>query len=148
MGFQQGAPTIHNEARPGDIAKTVLMPGDPMRAKHIAENYLQDVFCFNKVRGMLGFTGNYKGKRVSVMGSGMGAPSMGIYSFELFKFYDVDNIIRIGTCGSSDINVDIMDIILATKSYSQSTFALMQAGFTENNMPASEFLNKKGAACA
>ena len=92
-------PTPHNQATEGQIAKTVLMPGDPLRAKYVADTYLEDVTCFNQVRNMLGFTGTYKGKPVSVMGSGMGVPSIGIYSFELFNFYDVDNIIRIGTAG-------------------------------------------------
>jgi purine-nucleoside phosphorylase len=93
-------PTPHNEAKVNDIAKTVLMPGDPLRAKYIAEKYLTDVVCYNKVRNMLGFTGYYKGKKISVQGSGMGVPSMGIYSRELFEGYDVENIIRIGSAGS------------------------------------------------
>ena len=88
-------PTPHNEAKLGDIAKTVLMPGDPIRAKYIAENFLEDVKLYNNVRGMLGYTGTYKGVRVSVQGSGMGVPSIGIYSIELFAGYDVDNIIRV-----------------------------------------------------
>ena len=92
--------TPHNEAKPGDIAKTVLMPGDPLRAKFIAETFLTDAVCYNNVRGMLGFTGFYKGKRVSVQGSGMGMPSIGIYSYELFNFYEVENIIRIGSAGA------------------------------------------------
>ena len=91
------APTPHNNAKPGDIAKTVLMPGDPLRAKLLAETYLQDAVCYNEVRGMLGFTGKYQGIPVSVQGSGMGMPSMGIYSHELFHFYGVDTIIRIGS---------------------------------------------------
>ena len=94
-------PTPHIGAKSKDeIAKTVLMPGDPLRAKLIADNFLEDVTCFNTVRNMLGYTGTYKGKKVSVMGSGMGMPSIGIYSYELFNFYDVDNIIRIGSAGS------------------------------------------------
>ena len=91
--------TAHNNANIEDIAKVVLMPGDPLRAKLIAENFLKNAVLFNDVRGMLGYTGTYKGKRVSVMGSGMGMPSMVIYSYELYKFYDVENIIRIGSCG-------------------------------------------------
>ena len=91
--------TPHNAAEPGAIAKTVLMPGDPLRAKFVAETYLENPVCFNTVRNMLGFTGTYHGKPVSVMGSGMGMPSIGIYSYELFHFYDVDRIIRIGTAG-------------------------------------------------
>ena len=90
-------PTPHNSALLGDIAKTVLMPGDPLRAKLLAETYLKDPVCYNQVRGMLGFTGSYDGKPVSVQGSGMGMPSMGIYSHELFSFYGVDTIIRIGS---------------------------------------------------
>ncbi len=92
--------TPHNEANIEDIAKTVIMPGDPLRAKYIAEKFLDDFKLVNKVRGMYAFTGYYNGKRVTVMASGMGMPSMGIYSYELFKFYDVDNIIRIGSCGA------------------------------------------------
>ena len=95
-------PTPHIEATSKDeIAKLVLMPGDPLRAKKVAETYLEEVSQFNQVRGMLGFTGTYKGKRVSVMGSGMGFGSIGIYSYELYKFYDVDTIIRIGSCGAA-----------------------------------------------
>ena len=95
-------PTPHNNANQGDIAKTVLMPGDPLRAKLLAETYLQDAVCYNQVRGMLGYTGSYRGKRVSVQGSGMGMPSMGIYSHELFCLYGVDTIIRIGSAGAID----------------------------------------------
>ena len=93
-------PTPHNSAVKGEIAKTVLMPGDPLRAKFVAENFLTDVKQFNSVRNMFGYTGKYNGKEVSVMGSGMGMPSIGIYSYELFNFYDVENIIRIGTTGA------------------------------------------------
>ena len=92
--------TPHNASNPGEIAKTVLMPGDPLRAKYIADKYLENVRQFNSVRNMLGFTGTYKGKEVSVMGSGMGMPSIGIYSYELYKFYGVENIIRIGSAGA------------------------------------------------
>ncbi|MEG2348263.1 MAG: purine-nucleoside phosphorylase [Clostridia bacterium] len=93
-------PTPHNAAKLGEIAKTVLMPGDPLRAKYIAENFLEDYTCYSTVRGMLGFTGYYKGIKISIQGSGMGVPSMGIYSYELFNFYNVENIIRIGSAGS------------------------------------------------
>ena len=93
-------PTPHISARPGDFAKTVLMPGDPLRAKFIAETFLEDAVLVNNVRGIQGYTGTYKGKKVSVMASGMGMPSIGIYSYELFHFYDVDNIIRVGTAWS------------------------------------------------
>mgnify|MGYP000113529806 FL=1 len=93
-------PTPHNEANIGEIAKTVIMPGDPLRAKYIAENFLEEYKLVNEVRGMYAYTGKYKGKTVTVMASGMGMPSMGIYSYELFKFYNVENIIRIGSCRS------------------------------------------------
>ena len=116
-------PTPHNSAQQGDIAKTVLMPGDPLRAKFIAENFLEDVKCFNTVRNMFGFTGTYKGKKVSVMGGGMGMPSIGIYSYELFKFYDVDRIIRIGTAGSIDDKVELKDIVVGMGACTNSNFA-------------------------
>jgi purine-nucleoside phosphorylase len=125
-------PTPHIEATSKDeIAKVVLMPGDPLRAKKIAETYLKDVKQFNQVRGMLGFTGTYKGKRVSVMGSGMGFGSIGIYSYELFKFYDVDTIIRIGSCGANRPDIKVMDIVLADKAFSTETFAKEAHGFDE-----------------
>ena len=117
-------PTPHIEADSKDqIAKVVLMPGDPLRAKKIAEDYLEDVKLFNQVRGMLGYTGVYKGKRVSVMGSGMGLGSIGIYSYELFKFYDVDAIIRVGSCGAVVPDLDIMDIVLVDSAFSTETYA-------------------------
>ncbi len=116
-------PTPHNEAKSGEIAKTVLMPGDPLRAKFIAENYLEDVVCFNKVRNMLGFTGTYQGKRVSVMGSGMGMPSIGIYSYELYNFYDVDNIIRIGSAGGIAEDIKLRDIVIGMGASTNSNFA-------------------------
>ncbi len=105
-------PTPHIEAKAGDFAKTVLMPGDPLRAKYIAETYLDQVRCVNQVRGMLGYTGTYKGKELSVMGSGMGMPSIGIYSYELFHFYDVDNIIRVGSAGALLDDVNVMDVVI------------------------------------
>ncbi|MDF2636741.1 MAG: deoD [Pelosinus sp.] len=116
-------PTPHNEAKAGEIAKTVLMPGDPLRAKFIADNYLEDVVCFNKVRNMLGFTGTYKGKKVSVMGGGMGMPSIGIYSYELYHFYDVDNIIRIGSAGGIAEDVKLRDIVIGMGASTNSNFA-------------------------
>lgn len=116
--------TPHIEANIDDIAKTVIMPGDPLRAKFIAENYLDDYKVVNKVRNMLAYTGYYKGKRVTVMGSGMGIPSIGIYSYELFKFYNVEEIIRIGSCGGYLKDCNLFDIILATSAYSESNFAL------------------------
>lgn len=132
-------PTPHIEATSKDeIAKVVLMPGDPLRAKKIAETYLEDVKQFNQVRGMLGFTGTYKGKRVSVMGSGMGLGSIGIYSYELYNFYDVDTIIRIGSCGATTPNLNVMDVILVNKAYSTETFAKTAHGYDENNMEGSQ----------
>lgn len=116
--------TPHNNANKYDIAKTVLMPGDPLRARFIAENYLENAACYNEVRGMTGFTGMYKGKRISVQGSGMGMPSMGIYSHELFNYYDVDNIIRIGTAGAIDDNVNLRDIIIAMSASTNSNYAV------------------------
>lgn len=114
----------HITAEKGEIAEVVLMPGDPLRAKYIAENFLENPKLINEVRGMLGYTGTYKGKEVTVMGSGMGIPSMGIYSYELYHFYDVKNIIRIGSCGNPlDQETELMDIIVADSSYSASNFA-------------------------
>ncbi|MEA3505160.1 MAG: purine-nucleoside phosphorylase [Bacteroidota bacterium] len=105
--------SIHNEAKQGEIAEHVLMAGDPLRAKYIAENYLENVKCYNKVRNMFGYTGLYKGAKVSVQGSGMGVPSISIYVHELINEYHAKNIIRIGTCGSFQKDVDLMDVILA-----------------------------------
>ncbi|MBE5965960.1 MAG: purine-nucleoside phosphorylase [Lachnospiraceae bacterium] len=116
-------PTPHNAAKEGEIAKTVLMPGDPLRAKFIADTYLQDVVCFNQVRNMLGYTGTYKGKKVSVMGSGMGMPSIGIYSYELFHFYDVDNIIRIGSAGGISDHVKLRDVLIGMGASTNSNYA-------------------------
>lgn len=115
--------TPHNQAKQGDIAKTVLMPGDPLRAKYLAETYLEDVVQFNAVRNMFGFTGTYKGKRVSIMGSGMGQPSIGIYSHELYSQYGVEAIIRIGSCGALQENVHLRDVIIAQGSCTDSNFA-------------------------
>ena len=115
--------TPHNSAEYGDIAKTVIMPGDPLRAKFIAETYLEDVKCINTVRNMLGYTGNYKGKQITVMGSGMGMPSMGIYSYELYKIYDVDRIIRIGSAGGISDAVALRDIVAAAGTSTNSNYA-------------------------
>ena len=115
--------TPHNSAEKGEIAKTVLMPGDPLRAEFIAKTYLENPICYNKVRGMLGFTGKYKGIEVSVQGSGMGIPSIGIYSYELFNEYDVDNIIRVGTAGGIADNVNLRDIVIAMGSCTNSNYA-------------------------
>ena len=116
--------TPHNEANKGDFAKTVIMPGDPLRAKYIAENFLDDYKLVNQVRGMLAYTGTYKGKEISVMAHGMGMPSVGIYSYELFKFYDVENIIRIGSCGGYKPELKLFDIVLSENVFSESNYAL------------------------
>jgi len=116
-------PTAHNAAVLGQIAKTVLMPGDPLRAKYIAETYLENVTCFNTVRNMLGYTGTYQGKPVSVMGHGMGIPSIGIYTYELFNFYDVDNIIRIGSAGALHDDLDLKDLVIAMGACTDSNYA-------------------------
>lgn len=117
-------PTPHISAKSGDFAKTVLMPGDPLRAKFVAENYLENPVLVNQVRGINGYTGTYKGKSVSVMASGMGMPSMGIYSYELFNFYDVDNIIRIGTAGSLQKDLKIRDVAFAIGACTNSSYAM------------------------
>ena len=114
--------TPHNNACKGEIAKTVLMPGDPLRAKFITENYLENPVCYNEVRGMLGFTGTYKGVPVSVQGSGMGIPSIGIYSWELFNKYEVDNIIRVGTAGAISETAGLRDVIIAQSASTNSHY--------------------------
>ena len=116
--------TIHNEANKGDIAKTVIMPGDPLRAKYIVENFFDDYKLVNQVRGMYAYTGNYKGKELTVMAHGMGMPSVGIYSYELYKFYDVENIIRIGSCGGYSPELKLFDIVLSENVFSESNYAL------------------------
>ncbi len=121
--------TPHNAAAAGDFAKTVLMPGDPLRAKFIAENFLKDLRLVTSVRGMLGYTGTYEGRPVSVMGSGMGMPSIGIYSWELFTAYGVDNIIRVGSAGSYSPAAKVFDVVLASSAYSESSYAKTQNGF-------------------
>ena len=115
-------PTPHNTAKKGDIAKKVLMPGDPLRAKYIAETYLENPVCFNTVRNMFGYTGTYKGQQVSVMGGGMGMPSMGIYSYELYNFYDVEQIIRIGSAGALQDDVNVMDVVIAMSACTDSNY--------------------------
>ncbi|MGV8026640.1 MAG: purine-nucleoside phosphorylase [Anaerolineaceae bacterium] len=132
-------PTPHIEAASKDeIAKVVLMPGDPLRARKIAEEHLQDIKQFNQVRGMLGFTGFYKGKRISVMGSGMGFGSIGIYSYELYQFYDVNTILRIGSCGALIPQLDVMDIILTDRVFSNETFAKDAFGIEEKLINGSQ----------
>ena len=130
--------TAHNQAGEKDIAKTVLMPGDPLRAQHIAQTYLEDVVQFNRVRNMFGYTGTYKGTRISVMGSGMGMASIGIYSYELFKFYGVENIIRIGSAGAYVEDLHLFDLVLADSAWSESTYPLAQAGVKSDIMEPSE----------
>lgn len=115
--------TPHIAAEKGDFAKTVLMPGDPLRAKYIADTYLENVRQVTGIRNMFGFTGTYKGKEVSIMGSGMGIPSIGIYSYELFNFYDVDNIIRIGSAGALQDDLKIKDIVIGMGACTDSNFA-------------------------
>lgn len=116
-------PTPHISAKPGDFAETVLMPGDPLRAKFIAENFLEAAVLVNNVRGIQGYTGTYKGKRVSVMASGMGMPSMGIYSYELFNFYGVENIIRVGTAGVVRPDLKVRDVVLGQGACTNSNYA-------------------------
>lgn len=140
--------TPHNAAGVGEIAKTVLMPGDPLRAKYIAETYLENPVEFNTVRNMFGYTGTYQGHPISVMGSGMGMPSIGIYSYELYKFYDVENIIRIGSAGAYSDQLALYDIVLADSAWSESSFALAQAGVSGDIQQPSEALNEKLEAAA
>ena len=116
-------PTPHINAKPQDFAKTVLMPGDPLRSEFIAKNFLQSAVLVNNVRGINGYTGTYKGKKISVMASGMGMPSIGIYSYELFNFFGVDNIIRVGTAGALDKNINLRDIVLAIGASTNSNYA-------------------------
>ncbi|MCF0191967.1 MAG: purine-nucleoside phosphorylase [Prevotella sp.] len=140
--------TPHNEAQVGDIAKTVLMPGDPLRAQFIAQTFLENPKLVNNVRGIQGYTGTWKGKPVTVMASGMGMPSIGIYSYELYKEYGVENIIRVGSAGSYVKNLHIYDVVLATGAYSQSTYAKTQSGYEKDITYPSVALNDKIAAAA
>lgn len=133
--------TAHIQAEFGEIAKTVLMPGDPLRAKYIANKYLENPIQFNSVRNMLGYTGIYRGEKISVMGSGMGMPSIGIYSYELFSQYEVDTIIRIGSAGSYAENIKIYDVVLGKSAYSESSYAMVQSGYNKNKTYPSEKLN-------
>lgn len=135
--------SIHCNAKPGEIEKNVLMPGDPLRAKYIAENFLEDVKLVNTVRNMLAYTGTYKGKKITVFSSGMGMPSMGIYSYELFKFYGVEKIIRIGSCGTYTNDLNLFDTVLVDNSYTEANFAY---SWNEKNchlIGASKELNEK-----
>ena len=133
--------TPHNEAKLEDIASTVLMPGDPLRAKYIADNFLTDVKLINSVRNMYGYTGLYKGKKITVFASGMGMPSMGIYCYELYKFYNVQNIIRIGSCGAYSPDLNIFDTLLVNNSYTEGNFAYALEGVNCHTIQADESLN-------
>ena len=133
--------TPHNEAKKEDIAKVVLMPGDPLRAKYIAENFMENVKLVNSVRGMYAYTGTYKGKEITVMGHGMGIPSVGIYAHELFAFYDVDCIIRIGSCGAYVDTLNLKDVIVVNKVYSESTFAEIYNGEKAHLIDAKDSCN-------
>ncbi|MGI6688516.1 MAG: purine-nucleoside phosphorylase [Christensenellales bacterium] len=131
-------PTLHNSASPQDFARTVLMPGDPLRARFIAQTYLENARLVNDVRGIQGYTGEYKGKRVSVMASGMGIPTMGIYSYELFNFYGVEQIIRVGSAGAINQMLKLRDVVMGVSAYSNSAYGL-QFGFHGNLAPCADF---------
>lgn len=133
--------TVHIESKNEDIAKVVLMPGDPKRAKYIADKYLENVKLVNEVRGMTAYTGYYKGKMVTVFPSGMGNPSMGIYSYELLHEYDVDYIIRIGSCGAYNPDLRLGDVILVKESYSDSMYGKILNDYTEDVVCSSSYLN-------
>ncbi|NLZ62159.1 MAG: purine-nucleoside phosphorylase, partial [Acholeplasmataceae bacterium] len=135
--------TPHIQAEKGEIARTVLMPGDPLRAKHIADNFLTDVRCFNSIRNMFGYTGKYKGRDISVMGSGMGMPSIGIYAYELFQFFGVERIVRIGSAGAYTRELKLFDTLLVKDAYSESNFAKAQNGEKRHILKASPELNRK-----
>ena len=135
--------TPHIKALKDEIADTVLMPGDPKRAKFIAENYLENYKLVSDVRGILAYTGYYKNKKLTIMASGMGNASMGIYSYELYKFYDVENIIRIGSCGAYSPKLNVYDVLLVNSCYSESTYGLVQNGDTDNILYSSSDLNDK-----
>ena len=127
--------SLHISAKPGEIAPVVLMPGDPLRAKYIADNYLQDVQLVSQTRNAFYYTGTYKGKRVTTGASGMGCPSIGIYSFELYREYNVDCIIRIGTCGAYTTDLDLFDLLNVEMAYSESTYAKYAFGYKPDHMP-------------
>ena len=135
--------TPHIEAKKGEIAKTVIMPGDPKRAKFIADNYLDDVKLVSNVRSIPAFTGKYKDKEVTIMASGMGMPSIGIYSYELYKFYEVEEIIRIGTCGALKDEINLRDIVIPTEVYTLSNFSYQHSGISKNKEYPSNDLNQK-----
>jgi len=135
--------TPHINAPEGAIASIVLMPGDPLRAKYIADTFLTDVIKFNEVRNMFGYTGYYKGRKISVMGSGMGMASIGIYSYELYKIYGVKKIVRIGSCGAYSPDLKIYDTVLVTEAYSESSYAKVQSNEKSDVLESSEKLNKQ-----
>ena len=137
-------PTPHNGAKLGDIAETVIMAGDPLRVKFMADNFLENPVQFNNVRSMLGFTGTYKGKRVSVMGHGMGIPSMSIYTYELFNFYDVKTIIRVGSAGSLNLDLKVGDIVIAQGACTDSNY-LSQFHLPGTYAPIADFDLLRGA---
>ena len=139
--FKEVIMSIHCNAKKEDIEKTVLMPGDPLRAKYIAENFLENPRLVNTVRNMLAYTGTYKGKPVTVFSSGMGMPSMGIYCYELFQFYGVENMIRIGSCGSYNKDLKLFDTILVDKSYTEGNFAYEWKEEDCHLMSSNAFLN-------
>ncbi|MCL4410659.1 MAG: purine-nucleoside phosphorylase [Gammaproteobacteria bacterium] len=140
--------TPHIHAEQGDFAKTVLMPGDPLRAKFIAENFLTDVREVNHVRNMLAYTGSFQGTPVSVMGSGMGMASIGIYSWELFTHFDVDAIIRVGSCGAYTTDLQLFDVVLAESAWSESSYAHTQSGHSDPVTLPSAALNQRLLAAA
>lgn len=140
--------TTHNNAEKGQIADCVIMPGDPVRAKYIADNYFENAVCFNNIRGINGYTGTYKGKRVSVMASGMGMPSMGIYSYELYNYYDVTSIIRIGTAGALSDKLKLMDVVIAMGACTDSNYA-SQFNLPGTFAPIADYeLLRKATDCA
>ncbi len=134
--------TPHNEAKLGDIAKTVIMPGDPLRANYIAENFLENAKLVNQVRGMYAYTGTYQGKKITVMAHGMGMPSIGIYSYELYQFYEVENIIRIGSCGAHKPELKLFDIVLSHQAYCEGNYALTFNNDDCHLVQASQALNQ------
>lgn len=140
--------TAHNNAEKGQIADCVIMPGDPVRAKYIADNYFENAVCFNNIRGINGYTGTYKGKRVSVMASGMGMPSMGIYSYELYNYYDITSIIRIGTAGALSDKLKLMDVVIAMGACTDSNYA-SQFNLPGTFAPIADYeLLRKATDCA
>lgn len=136
-------PTPHIQSEVGEIAKNVLMPGDPLRAKFIAENFLENYRLVNEVRNIYAYTGTYKGKEITVMASGMGMPSMGIYSYELYRFYGVENIIRIGSAGAYTEDLKVYDVVMADSVWSESSFARTQNGCESDTLKPSPILNQK-----